>query len=176
MEAPWQDFRYELLNCLSDVSLALHGLKLLGHGFQGVSVSCICLAMCEWNIGDHYLSLPKCVHYVGLPMGTNLFVTKQGMSRCLGHVFICVYHMEDGLHIYIFASVNWVIIGIGNSLVPGGHQAISWTNGDLSSISPLGIHLNEIWIKKYEGFDLKIMHVKLSAKSWLFCSGLFKKN
>ena len=59
-----------------------------------------------------------------------------------------------GIYIYLSeawgrldVSVNWVIIGSGNGLVPGKHQVTTWTNGDFSSITLSMKHLNEISFK-----------------------------
>ena len=57
----------------------------------------------------------------------------------------------------IYASVNFVIIGLDNNgLLPGQHQAITWTNSDLSSFemhkNKLDLNLNqnrELFIEEY---------------------------
>ena len=55
---------------------------------------------------------------------------------------------QINLHCFnIYVSVNWVSIGSGNGLSPVRRQAITWTNGDLLSIGPLGINFSEIQIK-----------------------------
>ena len=36
----------------------------------------------------------------------------------------------------VYALVNWMHIVSGNVLLPGGHQAITWTNADLLLIGP----------------------------------------
>ena len=43
--------------------------------------------------------------------------------------------------------MNWLIIGSGNGLSPGRHQAIAWTNAGLLSTGPLGTKFSEILIK-----------------------------
>ena len=48
---------------------------------------------------------------------------------------------------YVYAPVNWVIIGSGNGSAPVWHQAITWTNADLLPIGPLGTNFIDIWIK-----------------------------
>ena len=47
-----------------------------------------------------------------------------------------------------YMSVNWVSIGSGNGLLPVLHLAITWTNGDILPIEPLGTKLSEILIEK----------------------------
>ena len=47
----------------------------------------------------------------------------------------------------IYASVNWVSIGSGNGLSPVPRQAITWTNGNLLSIGPLGTNFSKIRIE-----------------------------
>ena len=42
---------------------------------------------------------------------------------------------------------NLTIIGSGNGLSPGGHQAIIWTIAGIVLIGPLGTYLSEILIK-----------------------------
>ena len=70
------------------------------------------------------------------------------------------------------ASVNWVIIGSGNGLLPYRHQAITWTNTDLLSIWHLGTNFSEILIKT-QWFSFKQMHLKMSsAVRQPFCSSL----
>ena len=44
----------------------------------------------------------------------------------------------------LYASVNWVIIGSGNSLLPVRHQAITWTNACLLPIGLPGTSFSEI--------------------------------
>ena len=46
----------------------------------------------------------------------------------------------------VYASENWVIIGIANDLMPIWHQAIVGSNADLS-IGSLGSNFSEFWIK-----------------------------
>ena len=48
---------------------------------------------------------------------------------------------------YVYAPVNWVIIGSGNGSAPVWHQAITWTNADFLPIGPLGTNLIDICIK-----------------------------
>ena len=51
-------------------------------------------------------------------------------------------HIEAGWCMY--ASVNWVIIGSDNGLLPVWCQAIIWINADNSSIRPEGTYFNEV--------------------------------
>ena len=63
-----------------------------------------------------------------------------------------------------FVSMNWVIIGSGNGLLPNQHQANTWFNAELLSIALLGIHVSKIRIK-IQQFSNKKLYVKmLSAK------------
>ena len=47
----------------------------------------------------------------------------------------------------IYTSTNWVNIGSDNGLLPVRRQTVTWANGDLLSIGPLGIDFGEIWIQ-----------------------------
>ena len=63
---------------------------------------------------------------------------------------------------------NLTIICSDNSLSPGRHQAITWTNAGIL----LGINFSEILIEIYT-FSFKKMHLKTSsAKRCPFCLGL----
>ena len=56
--------------------------------------------------------------------------------------------------ISVYASVNWVIIGPANSLLPILYQAITWTVADFFWIGPCGtkkIQL-KIWSVKWQPF------------------------
>ena len=44
----------------------------------------------------------------------------------------------------MYVSLNWVIIGSGNGLLPIRHQAITYTNAALLSI---GLFFSENWTK-----------------------------
>ena len=46
--------------------------------------------------------------------------------------------------------MNWVIIGLGNGLLPIPHQAIIQINTDLLSIEPSERDLNEILVKMWK--------------------------
>ena len=46
-----------------------------------------------------------------------------------------------------YASVDWVIIGSGNGLLPVWQQAITWTNADLLSNGPIETNFRENLIK-----------------------------
>ena len=58
--------------------------------------------------------------------------------------------------------MNWVIIGLGNGLLPVRHQAITWFNAGLLSIGHLGTNFSEIWIWILT-FSFKKMHLKMSS-------------
>ena len=47
---------------------------------------------------------------------------------------------------YIYVSVNWVSIGLGNGLLPVQHQVSTWNKAVLLSVGPLGTNFNEILI------------------------------
>ena len=56
----------------------------------------------------------------------------------------------------IYTLVNFVIVGLDNGLLPGQHQAITWTDSDLSSFemhkNKLDLNLNqnrELFIEEY---------------------------
>ena len=64
------------------------------------------------------------------------------------------------------------IIGPGNGLLPGWHQAIIWTNAGILLTGPLGTDLSEIFIEICT-FIFKKMHLKMSCAKWrLFCRSL----
>ena len=65
-------------------------------------------------------------------------------------------------------------IGLGNGLLPVGHQAITGTNTDFLTIGPLGTNFNWIWIKIHKFYFNKRLSKTLSAKQRPFCSGLKK--
>ena len=66
---------------------------------------------------------------------------------------------------------NLTIIGSDNSLSPGRHQAIIWTNAGLLLIGPLGTNFSEILIEILT-FSFKKMRLKVSsAKRRPFCLG-----
>ena len=53
-----------------------------------------------------------------------------------------------------------------------GYKAITWTNGDLLSIWPIGTNFSAIRVKVNNSF-FKKMHLNiLSSKSWPCCSGV----
>ena len=62
----------------------------------------------------------------------------------------------------IYASLNWVIIGLDNGLSPIRHQAITWSNAGLLSNGLLGIHFNENW-NGILSFSFKKMHLEMSS-------------
>ena len=84
------------------------------------------------------------------------------------HAFIIYYQTWCR----IYASVNWISIGLGNGLSSIRHQATTWTNAYLFSIEPIGTNSSEIWMK-IQNFSFKKKHLKtLSVKRRTFCPGL----
>ena len=70
---------------------------------------------------------------------------------------------------YIYASLNWVIIGSDNGLSPVRRQAIIWTKAGILLIWPLGTNFSEILIG-IQTFSFKKLHLKTSSAKWrLFC-------
>ena len=70
------------------------------------------------------------------------------------------------MHIYIS---NLATIGSDNGLLPGGRQAIIWTNTAVLLIGHLGTNFNAILIRMHM-FAFKKMHLKMtSAKWWPSC-------
>ena len=64
------------------------------------------------------------------------------------------------------------IIGSGNILSPGRHQAIIWSNAEILLIGPLGTHFSEILIEIHT-FSFKKIHLKRSSEKWWpFCLDL----
>ena len=64
------------------------------------------------------------------------------------------------------------IIGSDNGLLPGGRQAIIWTNAGILLIGPLGTNFNENLIEIHT-FSFKKIHLKMSSGKWRpFCLGL----
>ena len=64
------------------------------------------------------------------------------------------------------------IIGSDNSLSPGRHQAIIWTNAGILLIGPLGANFSEISSETHI-FSFKKKHFKMSSGNWQpSCLGL----
>ena len=63
-------------------------------------------------------------------------------------------------------EVSLFIIGLGNGLVPVGHQAFAWTNNDLSSIGSLGTDFRGIWMKTKKFSDNGLALNKPKASTW----------
>ena len=63
-----------------------------------------------------------------------------------------------------YAAVNWVIIGSGNGLVPNRHQAIIWTNADLTpleySSGKMSVYCGSFWTSFNEWNSLFMLVVK----------------
>ena len=60
---------------------------------------------------------------------------------------------------------NPTIIGPDNSLSPGRHQAIIWTNAGILLIGPWGTNFSEILIGIHT-FSFKKIHLKMSSAKW----------
>ena len=72
----------------------------------------------------------------------------------------------------LYASLNWVVIGSDNGLLPVRPQAIIWTNAGILLIGPLGTNFSEILIG-IQTFSIKKLYLKTSSAKWhLFCLGL----
>ena len=72
----------------------------------------------------------------------------------------------------IYASLNWVIIGSDNGLLPVWHKAIICTNAGILLIGPLETSFSEILIG-IQTFSFKKLHLKTSSAKWcLFCLSL----
>ena len=70
---------------------------------------------------------------------------------------------------YIYESVNWVISGSDNGLLPVSHQAFISTNDELLSTGLLRTKI--VKFIKLQLFSFKIIDLKMSAKYRPFCSG-----
>ena len=72
----------------------------------------------------------------------------------------------------IYASVNYIIISSDNGLLPGRHQAITWTNVGMLLIGLLATNFSEMIIEIHT-FSFKKIHLKMSSGKWRpFCLGL----
>ena len=95
---------------------------------------------------------------------------------------------DDPFHWWIFVSPSLVlthwgrvtpiciykltIIGSGDGLSPGRHQANIWTNAEILVIGPSGTNFSEILIEIHT-FSLTKMHLEMSSGEWRpFCLGL----
>ena len=67
----------------------------------------------------------------------------------------------------IYAWIYMVSIGLGNSLLPLWHQAITWAKDGLSSIGHFRTKFSEIWIT-IQRFPFKKMHFKMLSAKWAF--------
>ena len=82
---------------------------------------------------------------------------------------IMLAHWSRVTHIWVG---NPTIIGSDNGLSPGRRQAITWTNGVIMSIGPVGTNFSDILISIHT-FSFEKMHLKRwSAKCRQFCLGL----
>ena len=74
-------------------------------------------------------------------------------------------------HICVSISKLTTIVS-HNSLLPGRHQAIVWTNAGISLIGPLGTNFCEFLIET-DIFSSREMHLRMSSGKWQpFCLGL----
>ena len=86
----------------------------------------------------------------------------------ISHRLINPLRLSDA---YIYASLNWVIIGSDNGLSPVLGQAIIWTIAGILLIGPLGTNFSEILIG-IQTFSFKKLHLKTLSTKWrLFCLG-----
>ena len=68
------------------------------------------------------------------------------------------------------------VINSDNGLSPGRRQAITWTNGGILLMGPLGTNFSEILSKIHTSY-FKKMHFKTSSAKWRpFCLGLNELN
>ena len=76
-----------------------------------------------------------------------------------------------GRETHIWVS-KLTMIGSDNGLLPGGCQAIIWTNAEILLIGHMGTNFSETLIEIYT-FSFKKMHFKISfADWWIWCIGL----
>ena len=68
---------------------------------------------------------------------------------------------------WIYALVNWVIIGWDNGLSPGHHQPIIWTHDNILSIRPKEIYLNEI------SFEIQKLSLKNASENIAYVMAAF---
>ena len=91
-------------------------------------------ALREFSLNfDHISSMTNQLCY------TQLLADKYAMS----HDYNSLIEAEWS----IYASVNEVITGLDNGLLPVWHQAIIWTNVGLLLIRPFATNFSEIWIR-----------------------------
>ena len=62
----------------------------------------------------------------------------------------------------MYASIEKIIIGSDNGLLPGRHQAIIWTNARILLIGHLGKNFSEILIE-IRIFSFKKINLKMSS-------------
>ena len=86
------------------------------------------------------------------------------MSQNLWKLCYLLTHWGRVMHIYICIG-NLTIIGSGNGLLPGQHQAIIETNAGLLSIGPLGTNFSEILIDII-AFSFMETHLKALSVKW----------
>ena len=75
------------------------------------------------------------------------------------------------MHIHVYASVNYTIIGSDNGLSPGQHQAIIWINFRILLTGPLRTNFSEILIKNLYVFiqENAFENVVWKFLSWAQC-------
>ena len=92
------------------------------------------------------------------------FLLKWSSLHCQWNI-LCNHAISPYCHIY--ASMNWVIIGPGNNLLPVWCHAITWTNAGLLSIGLLGTYFSEIWIGiltlSFRKMQFKMLSAKIEA-------------
>ena len=66
------------------------------------------------------------------------------------------------MYIYIYALVNYTIIGTDNGLSPGRRQTIIQTNAGILLTGPLGTNFSESFIE-IKTFSLTNLYLKVSS-------------
>ena len=105
----------------------------------------------SYSITVNQLKQPNTWNY---PIHTSIF-----FFNYIYHVFILYELNEAGWRIY--ASLNWVIIGSCNCLLPFWHQVITWTSDEFLSNGPLGQSSARFFIE-IKTFALTKLHLKMS--------------
>ena len=114
----------------------------------------------SWNVVMNKLTFSLIMYYYGINYQVLITWFQFWKSHCGAHSFHPLGRITSGTRIY--ASVNWVRIGLGNGLSPVRCQAIILSNTALLSIGPLGMNFNEILIK-IQFFSFTKMHMNISS-------------
>ena len=95
---------------------------------------------------------------------------RQGVTR--QHFPITIVKLLRLSDAYIRRYTNHYSFGSDNGLLPGGLQAIIWTNAEILLIEPLGTNFSEHLIEIHI-FSFKTMHMKMWSMNWRpFCIDL----